>query len=382
MNNDLSLPLLSAFLRLQQRGFALGLPDYLLVLQALVCGFGIGSREELVFTCRTIWGKTPEEQDQVEDAVRWELPPELTQVRIQELIATITADLNNEQGGTAGTQEPAIPPSLEQRSGNDGTPCEDKVPGKGEAKEAIEPNLFFNLKQGPGEFDIQIDPPEIPALLKRDFDFQIHLPVSPRRMEQTLRRYRQMLRSGISGELDCDATIQEIHRCGVLVKPVFHFRRTNKARLLILRDEGGSMAPFKPVIDALIRIAMKADFQARAVYYFRNVPRELLFQDSDLLQAQTLQEVLSAYQSAGVLIVSDAGAARGSYNSDRIEKTKRLIASLRRNHFSIAWLNPMPKDRWKQTSAEDIKLRCQVPMFPLDRAGLLAAIDVIRGRTE
>ena len=219
-------------------------------------------------------------------------------------------------------------------------------------------------------------------MLKRDFDFQIHLPVSSRRMEQILRRYRRMLRSGISDELDCDATIQEIHRRGVLVKPIFRSRRANKARLLILRDEGGSMAPFKPVIEALTQVAMKADFQARAVYYFRNVSRELLFQDSNLLQAQTLQEVLSAYQGAGVLIVSDAGAARGGHSPDRIEKTKRLVALLRRNHFSIAWLNPMPKDRWMLTSAEDIKLKCQVPMFPLDRAGLLAAIDVIRGRTE
>jgi uncharacterized protein with von Willebrand factor type A (vWA) domain len=43
-----------------------------------------------------------------------------------------------------------------------------------------------------------------------------------------------------------------------------------------------------------------------------------------------------------------------------------------------AWLNPMPNHRWRNTTAEEIARF--VPMFEMNRRGLDAAIDILRGR--
>ena len=44
----------------------------------------------------------------------------------------------------------------------------------------------------------------------------------------------------------------------------------------------------------------------------------------------------------------------------------------------MAWLNPMPQERWAGTTAEAIAQ--QVPMFEFNRAGLEQAIGALRGQ--
>jgi hypothetical protein len=83
-------------------------------------------------------------------------------------------------------------------------------------------------------------------------------------------------------------------------------------------------------------------------------------------------------ERAVVLIVSDAGAARGSFESERVERTQVFLNQLKRSVRRYAWLNPMPNHRWKGTTAEDIARL--VPMFEMSRRGLDAAIDILRGR--
>ena len=68
-------PLLDVFLELRQREFPLGVREYLLALDALACGLGVGSREDLVFVCQTLWAKSVEEQLHVKDVLDRLLPP-------------------------------------------------------------------------------------------------------------------------------------------------------------------------------------------------------------------------------------------------------------------------------------------------------------------
>ena len=60
----------------------------------------------------------------------------------------------------------------------------------------------------------------------------------------------------------------------------------------------------------------------------------------------------AASKRRNILIVSDAGAARGYLNEDRIQQTYTLLHRLRKHR--IAWLNPLPRERWKNTSADII----------------------------
>jgi uncharacterized protein with von Willebrand factor type A (vWA) domain len=78
-----------------------------------------------------------------------------------------------------------------------------------------------------------------------------------------------------------------------------------------------------------------------------------------------------------VLIVSDAGAARGSRRLERIGATTKLLGRLKLRTRLLAWLNPMPQERWEGTSAHMIS--CLVRMFQMDPDGCSAALDVVRG---
>jgi uncharacterized protein len=78
--------------------------------------------------------------------------------------------------------------------------------------------------------------------------------------------------------------------------------------------------------------------------------------------------------------VSDAGAARGFYMPNRIEKTRRMLHQIAAcpNVARTVWLNPMPRDRWWATSAEDIA--GLVPMFAFDETEIGAAIKTLNGQ--
>ena len=140
------------------------------------------------------------------------------------------------------------------------------------------------------------------------------------------------------------------------------------------------MVPFQAMGRQLIHTASKAGHLSNSsVYYFHNCPDQYLYQDPYHQVAESINEVLSAVnpEYTGILIFSDAGAARGAFNPERLELTEAFLAQLQQKLRYVAWLNPLPRDRWTGTAAEIAKL---VPMFPLSHQGLNQAIDVLRGK--
>ena len=91
---------------------------------------------------------------------------------------------------------------------------------------------------------------------------------------------------------------------------------------------------------------------------------------------RVLQTIVSDY--AGVLIISDGGAAYGSWSPRRLMLTEQFLMQLSQQVRYVAWLNPMPQDRWSGTTAREIAKK--VPMFEFDRTGLDAAIGALRGK--
>ena len=103
--------------------------------------------------------------------------------------------------------------------------------------------------------------------------------------------------------------------------------------------------------------------------------------DSELLSPQSLKKVLQQYAlGAAVVIMSDAGAARGRYDTQRLLNTVAFLKALRRYTLQYVWLNPLPKSYryWKNSTAEQIARH--VPMFSLDRDGMYQAVNVLRGQ--
>ncbi len=208
-----------------------------------------------------------------------------------------------------------------------------------------------------------------------------YLPVTRRQMKQSWRYLRRMVRQGAPTELDVEATVQAIGRDGLLLAPVFRARRVNRAEVLLLVDQEGSMVPFQGLSQRLVETALQGGRLTQAkVYYFHNCPVDWLYHDPYQQTADSIDQVLQTLTSdyAGVLIVSDGGAAYGRWNPQRLKFTAQFLTQISRGLRYVAWLNPMPQDRWPGTTAGEIAK--QVPMFEFDRAGLDAAITVLRGQ--
>lgn len=208
-----------------------------------------------------------------------------------------------------------------------------------------------------------------------------YFPVTRRQMKQIWRYLRRSVREGPPTELDIEATVNQFGRQGLLLEPILVPRRVNRAEMLLLIDQDGSMVPFHALSRRLAETALRGGRLGKAgIYYFHNCPVDYLYQDPNHLEAELVSNIVTNHCSprTAVLIFSDAGAARGGYNDERYELTKEFITKLKQQVRYIAWLNPMPRSRWHSTTAGEIARL--VPMFELSRRGLQDAIGVLRGR--
>jgi uncharacterized protein len=206
-------------------------------------------------------------------------------------------------------------------------------------------------------------------------------PITARQTKQSWRHLRQMVRAGVPTELDLVATIREVGKEGILLNPVLIPSRINRTQLLILIDRDGSMVPFHLLTDRLVETAAREGrLGAAGTDYFHNCPIDYLYQDPYHSQAESISSILPdlSKDRVVVLIISDAGAARGSYNPERIELTLNFLDRLQLHFRYIVWLNPMPRSYWSSTTAATIALK--FPMFEFSRSGFDGAIDALRGR--
>jgi uncharacterized protein with von Willebrand factor type A (vWA) domain len=209
-----------------------------------------------------------------------------------------------------------------------------------------------------------------------------YLPVTQRQMKQLWRHLRRMSREGVPTELDVETTIKQIGYQGTFLEPIIVPRRVNRTELLLLIDQDGSMVPFHSLSQRLVETALRGGRLGRShIYYFHNCPVEYLYQDPNHQQAELIENVLVQLRQERtvVLIFSDAGAARGGFNPERIDLTGAFVKQLKQYVRHIVWLNPMPRSRWLGTTAGEIVHL--IPMYEVNRRGMQEAIDVLRGRS-
>jgi uncharacterized protein with von Willebrand factor type A (vWA) domain len=194
------------------------------------------------------------------------------------------------------------------------------------------------------------------------------------------RYLRRPLPDGPADLLDVDATVYRAAQNGFYLAPVYRRRLRNHAHLLLLVDQGGSMTPLHRFTRDLVESAQhESDLEAAEVFYFHNVPGESYYLNPRLTERLSAPQVLEMCdENTGILIVSDAGAARGQLHLPRVQATARFLAALKAYTPHIAWLNPMPRRRWADSSAQFIE--GLVSMFPMDPDGMSAAIDALRGQ--
>lgn len=140
------------------------------------------------------------------------------------------------------------------------------------------------------------------------------------------------------------------------------------------------MVPFHALSRQLIETVNRGGLvQQTHVYYFHDYPAEYLYLEPARLEARQVLEVLMGFDAyTAVLVISDAGAARGGLDLQRVKQTGVFLQRLAQYARRFAWINPLPNPRWANTTAGEIARL--VPMFDMSRRGLDDAINTLRGR--
>jgi uncharacterized protein len=397
--HDLLPQVTELFQRLRQADVLLGLDQYLLLVKALRMGYGQidgrPDREALRRLCRLLWLEGPESASLFEyhfNTVMTSLPV----TAVTETAAAVPAEQTTPpvEGQMAVTPEATASPSTSQVAAD--------MAASATANQAVQlaertsdplTNLHAVLFASGPEQEVNYQR----FLLASDY-----LPVTSRQMKQNWRYLRRMVREGAPVEMDVPATIRQVSRDGFLLNPVLRPRRVNKASLLLLLDQNGSMVPFHALGRRLQETALASGSLACArVYYFHNCPplkrlsgqvaphdhyrEHNLFQKPQCVAARPLREIVADFKALcpSVLIFSDAGAARGGWNEERIQQTAAFIYQLLAHGVNhIAWLNPLPSSRWLEQENSATAIAGFVPMFSMNREGMYRAIQVLRGHSS
>ena len=342
------------FLRLRQRGYLLGVDEYQAALEAIVAGYS-QNEEALIELVQILWCNSRSQQNQLVPI--WK--------DLQRDVQKPRDDLKNR---------------LEKESSKTEQSQEEKDSTESQKQEVLAREVELQPKQEVASLPVQA--PSFTATEREGIlSLQNYFPVSRRSMVYGWRFLRRPVADGCKNVLDIPVTIQKVTEQGYYLAPVYRRQQRNGARLLVLVDQNGSMMPFHQFSRDLVETARDESLLQEEnvqVFYFHNVPASHVYQDVYLTKPILTQDVLGQCNGdTSVLIVSDAGAARGYRRQERIQNTTRFLLQLRKRTSLIAWLNPMSRKRWVGSSAEI--LAYLVPMFQMDRFGFGEAIDVLRG---
>lgn len=209
-------------------------------------------------------------------------------------------------------------------------------------------------------------------------------PINQRDMRQSWRFLRQQTPTSFTSDIDLQRTIRDFAREGFLGKVHYqrHFEDQVKLLLLLLIDYKGSMIAFHSLANQLIHTATYDQKIGQAkTFFFHDVPKAHLFLNMARTKAIRKEKLLQKLSTkhTRVLIFSDAGAARGKLDLSRIDDTWDFLDELRPMVRQIAWLNPIPRRRWANTTAAEIAEI--TPMFETSANGFRAAIRHLRGKS-
>ncbi len=346
------------FYRLRDDGFNLSIKEYFATLDAIQAGWGTKDKEDLKKLLRLIWCKSLEEQIRLEMVFDAIVREPLQETQNKSNTANSTAIKDSE----SSTIEPINVTSPDVISSITSTQQTITVTTK---------PATLNLSPLP------IKPP-LEAWEEEDNEFVVHYPISRRLMVYSWQYLRRPIADGVKDVLDLKKTVEQATKQGFFLEPVYRRREQNHAHLVILVDQEGSMTPFHHFSRDLVETAQyESSMEIVDVAYFHNLPAKYIYRDRFLIDTVSLESFLSQCDpETRVLIVSDAGAARGYLRGERVSATAEVIAEIQQYTNLIVWLNPVPQERWNGTTAKFISYL--LPMFPLDRDGLIQAIATLQ----
>ncbi len=200
-----------------------------------------------------------------------------------------------------------------------------------------------------------------------------------RQLSVALTKLRALERTGPAEELDLENSIDRIARSGGELELVFRPPRENRLALLLAMDVGGSMWPFRQLVDTLFSAAHQArHFKRFDHIYFHNCIYERVYGNAAFSNKISLAELFRRWdRETRLVLVGDAYMYPGELTdrfgaidwTERNERPGVDYLERVRDHFDhCAWLNPVSESSWDAPSIRII--RRIFPMYPLTVRGV------------
>lgn len=403
------LPLIHFFDKLRQNEFPLGVGEYERFLLALKQFTGLSlndysafvhklraelpekassvfPKQELLRIVKLVWLKPGQSEQLFEDLFEEYCSYDFL---VQEEAETVQNEAV--QSGNTPKSETNIKDTQDNtRSNEDQVSVEDQtqrdyVPGEGESISQTNSVRIAVSEHNRPQYGLeggrQIETEKSKFLFTRNY-----YPIDNRKLHQSFKQYPQYRLFSSGNEVDVTATVDRTIELGYLEEIVYKKNKVSISNLLVLIDHQGSMSAFEPLIDSICT-ALDSVFAASKVpvatnlkkYYFNNISSDVFYENKIQTVAVKIENVIGKLKnkSAGIIIISDAGAARMNYNIDRISKTILLLKKLQTCTKRIVWLNPFTEERWHDSSAEAIAK--SVAMFPAHEKGIKDAVSFLKG---
>jgi len=216
---------------------------------------------------------------------------------------------------------------------------------------------------------------------KREYkNYDDSLQLGIRNVQLALRRLREFARTGVEDEFDLDATIDNTAKNAGLLDIVMRPERTNKVKVLMFFDVGGSMDDHIRVCEELFSAA-RTEFKNLEFFYFHNCIYEGLWKDNRRRfdERTSTYEVMNTFPNDfKAIFVGDAFMSpyevtyKGGSVEHWNEEPGAVWLSRMIDHWpNSIWLNPRPEQRWDHTpSTQVIKEIMANRMYPLTVDGL------------
>lgn len=225
---------------------------------------------------------------------------------------------------------------------------------------------------------------EVKASQSFKFDKQA-LPINMREIELTWRHLKASSNTPIQTELiDVRETVNEISKNGFVINPKYQLKNQKKKNLITFIDHRGSMIAYNYLNNAFLETISLQTGIKNSVFYYTDTPKYYrnnkaksemyVYKNQAHSDHLSIKSIFHNYIDIPILIISDAGAATNNISNNRLLLSEKFIKLLYRFSRRIVWLNPLPQDRWINTSADII---CElVDMFEANEEGLRNAMEI------
>ncbi|MGB6301350.1 MAG: hypothetical protein WBF90_34935 [Rivularia sp. (in: cyanobacteria)] len=337
--------LLKLFQHLRAAGMVLTLEQYELLQKAVTNGFGLGGWDDLERLCRLLWVKPCLNYDK--DVFDEAFKEFRHKHHINTTIKTPKNTSSTEETTTQEIQKVSnLPPFVPPRN-FDKQPS--TQPNKIETPTAIQGSPSSSNFH---DDDRNNSDNKQSKIVLKPTDFPIKL----QDVQRIWRLLKKPVRIGWDNELDVEATIEQIEREGLLANVQMRPRMSRKAELLLLIDDNSVMVPFFAAFEPWMQAIKENRITPAKIYRFTSYPDDYLYEWERPTRAHHLNEIIPLLHRNRTitLIISDAGAATITYNPERIQGIYKFLKKISPSIRQLIWLNPLPSERWEDTSAWEI----------------------------